>query len=420
MSRENSEKNVKSRLWQFPWGYPESFLIAGIMIISGFIMQFAIGSGASMPAWPLNLVIIVVFIIYYILIHYFIKHPVLKWLSSTRAAIASVSAFTLMVMFLGFIPQGVDEGNLRFIDRIGLTSVTNSWAYLMCALYLLIVLGFTVMRRLNSFTLKNTAFILNHAGLWLVVVAASLGSADMWRLTMELQASHPVTRAYDSRGNAFELGFGMTLMDFQIEEYPPELVLVNTVDYTLEIEKGGKLAIVKEGEKSQLENYAITIERYLPFSRRFEGRKFDTTSMVGAARAAYVIAKDDNTGDIFEGWVSDGSFIYGATSLAVNDGMAIAMTKLRPKKYSSDIRLYHDMDNYEDFHIEVNKPAKMDGWKVYQTGYDEQMGRWSDRSIIELVKDPWLPVVYVGIFMILLGTLYLLWMGKGRTKNERS
>jgi hypothetical protein len=42
------------------------------------------------------------------------------------------------------------------------------------------------------------------------------------------------------------------------------------------------------------------------------------------------------------------------------------------------------------------------------------MGKWSTESYVELVKDPWLPAVYVGIFMIMAGALYLFWMGRKR------
>ena len=416
MGREHSKGRTN---WQHPWGYFESFSISGMLILSGFLIQYLIGAGAVMPSWPLNLLVIIVFIAYYILIHYLIKHPVLTWLSSIPAAIASVSAFTVMVMLLGFIPQGVDESNLHFIDRIGLTSVTNSWAYLMSALYLLIVLGFTVMKRMNVLSLKNAAFILNHAGLWLVVVSASLGSADLWRLTMRLEAGQPVTRAIDSRGDAYELGFGIMLKDFSIEEYPPELVLINRGDYSPDIAKGGKLAVVEEGSGAQLENYSLTFERYLPYARMTGNNAYDTTSRNGATRAVFISATDMNTGDIFEGWVSGGSFLYRPLLLPVNDEQAIAMTSLRPKKFSSDIRVYRNEENYEEFRIEVNKPYSIDGWKIYQTGYDEKMGRWSTSSTIELVRDPWLPVVYTGIFMILLGTLYLLWTGKGRTNTKQ-
>jgi len=104
----------------------------------------------------------------------------------------------------------------------------------------------------------------------------------------------------------------------------------------------------------------------------------------------------------------------------LSNELSIAMTQISPKKYSSNIRMYHSMDNYEDFYIEVNKPVKINGWKIYQTGYDERMGRWSETSIIELVRDPWLTAVYIGIFMILFGTLYLIWMGKGRTKTKKA
>jgi len=55
--------------------------------------------------------------------------------------------------------------------------------------------------------------------------------------------------------------------------------------------------------------------------------------------------------------------------------------------------------------IEVNKPFSIDGWKIYQLSYNEQMGKWSNLSIFEIVTDPWMPVVYVGIFMLLFGAV---------------
>ena len=140
--------------------------------------------------------------------------------------------------------------------------------------------------------------------------------------------------------------------------------------------------------------------------------------MPGGSHAVYIIAKDQNTGQTVEVWVSDGSIDTSPSFLRLNSELSIAMTNVRPKKFSSDIRVYTSMEEFEDFRIEVNKPVNVQGWKIYQTGYDEIMGRWSNKSIIELVRDPWLPAVYTGIFMILIGTLYLLWMGKGRTKKK--
>ena len=57
---------------------------------------------------------------------------------------------------------------------------------------------------------------------------------------------------------------------------------------------------------------------------------------------------------------------------------------------------------------EVNKPVEVDGWKIYQYGYDTQMGAMSQYSILELISDPWLPLVYTGIYMMLDGALLMM------------
>ena len=417
MSKDKPDNKQKTKLWQFPWGYRESFLIAFLLLLTGFLIELLAGGGIRMPGWPVNIAIILIFIIYFILIPRMIKHPIIRWLSSTQAAIAAITAFTFMVLLLGFIPQGA-RPEPRLIDSLGLTHVISSWPYLMSALYLLIILGFTIVRRFKKLTIRNISFLLNHIGLWIVIVAASLGSSDMWKLSMQLETNHPVMTAIDSHGNAYSMGFGMTLLDFNIEEYPPEVGLMRNADYSLKLEKGGKLATVEEGTIAKLENYNLSFKEYIPFAMKYEDG-YDTTSLKGGARAVYVVVEDE-AGIVAEGWVADGSYAVPASYLAINNELSLAMLQLRPKKYSSDIRFYHNMEEFEDFHIEVNKPVTIEGWKIYQVGYDEQMGRWSEESVIELVRDPWLPVVYIGLFMILFGTLYLLWMGKGRTKTKKA
>lgn len=45
--------------------------------------------------------------------------------------------------------------------------------------------------------------------------------------------------------------------------------------------------------------------------------------------------------------------------------------------------------------------------KIYQLSYDTSMGRWSETSVLELVRDPWLPFVYVGLGMMMLGAVFM-------------
>ena len=77
-----------------------------------------------------------------------------------------------------------------------------------------------------------------------------------------------------------------------------------------------------------------------------------------------------------------------------------------PKRYASDITIFTaDGDSLRDT-ILVNKPASIMGWKIYQLSYSEAMGGVSI-SILELVRDPWLPYAYAGIFMMLFGAVLL-------------
>ena len=78
-----------------------------------------------------------------------------------------------------------------------------------------------------------------------------------------------------------------------------------------------------------------------------------------------------------------------------------------PRRYASEIVIRTKKGETLDKTVDVNKPAEVDGWKIYQYGYDTEMGAASTTSILELVSDPWLPLVYGGIYMMLAGALCL-------------
>lgn len=87
---------------------------------------------------------------------------------------------------------------------------------------------------------------------------------------------------------------------------------------------------------------------------------------------------------------------------------AIALNKFDQSRYASYVTVY-DKENGEklDAVIEVNRPISVRGWTVYQLSYDYEHGDDARYSIFELVRDPWLPIVYAGIFMILAGAVSL-------------
>ena len=84
-----------------------------------------------------------------------------------------------------------------------------------------------------------------------------------------------------------------------------------------------------------------------------------------------------------------------------------------PKRFASEIQILTQSGKNIETTVDVNKPYEVDGWKIYQYGYDTQMGAQSQISILELVSDPWLPLVYTGIYMMLAGAVCMFVIGRG-------
>ena len=90
-----------------------------------------------------------------------------------------------------------------------------------------------------------------------------------------------------------------------------------------------------------------------------------------------------------------------------------------PKRFASEIHILTKTGKTIETIVDVNKPYEVDGWKIYQYGYDTQMGAQSRISILELVRDPWLPLVYTGIYMMLAGAVCLFLNGTQRRKDTK-
>ena len=86
-----------------------------------------------------------------------------------------------------------------------------------------------------------------------------------------------------------------------------------------------------------------------------------------------------------------------------------------PKRFASEIQILTKTGKNIETTVDVNKPYEVDGWKIYQYGYDTQMGVQSQISILELVSDPWLPLVYTGIYMMLAGAVCMFVIGRRKS-----
>lgn len=273
-------------------------LVCCALVVAGLLLQWTVGPVRwDMMAWPVNVIVLALLLLGIVLMHLCRKHfRIFRWMATLQAGIPALLACVMLTMLMGVTRQ-VPAGHVP-TDIIGITDMLSFWPFVLVYVWLAVLLGVVCVTRLSHPSWRSIPFLLNHLGLFIALVAGTLGNADMQRLRMMVQEGKTEWRAVDAQRRVHELPVAIELHDFSIEEQPKLSFLSDVTVYT----KGG---------------------------------------------------------------------------LVVRDT------------------------------IRVNKPMAVQGWKIYQYSYDESKGALSDISIFELVRDPWLPYVYTGIFMMLAGAVWL-------------
>ena len=405
------------KLFKKPFAYKEAFLFVGVFPVVGFIIElFSDSKGIVMPTAPYNIHILLAVVLVIIFSYLFLlKKSFFKWIATVPVSIATITYTSIIVLLMAFIPQN-EQAVGSFANKLGLAHLSRSWPMLLTSFFLLYNLGLVILKRLTKFSVKNIVFILNHLGLWIVVAAGSLGSGDLVRLNMNIwENAQPEWRAQDVNGNVYDLPVAVKLIDFQIEEFNPEIALIDNSNGKIISDDKNKIHMIEVGKEYQLNNMKIKIEKFYELAMRVEGNYVEFIGE-GAAPAVKIAVYDKNDNLIQNDWISSASQMMTPQVLWLNNAYSIALLQPAPKKYSSQVELFSKDGTKTSAKIEVNKPFKFKGWKIYQLSYNQDRGRWSELSVIELVRDPWIPVVYIGIFMVLLGSVYLFWIGKKEKK----
>jgi hypothetical protein len=273
----------------------EGFLIGGGLIFAGLILELSVGPVVwEAFAWPVNGIVLAGFLALIAAVFLLRKRVyAFRFIGTYQAAIPTLMYAVLLTIIMGLTRQ-TENGTW-------LNNMLVFWPFVLIYVYMAVILGVTVLRRLN-----NIPFLLNHLGLFIAMTTATLGNADMQRLKMITMVGEPEWRAMAQNGAIREMPLTIELKQFIMETY------------------------------------------------------------------------------------DDGS----------------------PKRYASEIQIQTKSGKMIETTVDVNKPVEVDGWKIYQYGYDTKMGAMSQISILELVSDPWLPLVYTGIYMMLAGAVCMFLKGK--------
>jgi len=290
---------------------------------------------------------------------------------------------------------------------LGLSHVSQTWYFLFISIQMMTVLSFTILRRLNHLNkIKNISFILNHLGIWIIIASASLGSGDLQRIKLVVTPEKSSNLALKTKDNSIvQLPSSVKLDSFLMEEYHPVLVFVNPS--TKEILK--EFSDYSEGSEINFHDWNLKVLKY--FDKSIEqDTAFVPSLQTGAVHSIFLEARKGNK--ILRQWVSAPELNQKGTLLKLNLMEGIALLPAEVKQYRSKITIFSKNNPPIKTIVSVNHPFHFQGWEMYQFDYNEAMGRWSTYSILELVKDPWLIPVYIGVFMLLIGASLLLWFGK--------
>lgn len=282
----------------------EGLLIGGGLIMAGLALQLSVGQVRwEAFAWPVNGYVFGGFLMLIATVFLLQKQVyAFQFLGTHQAAIPAMVYAVVLTIIMGLTRQQV--------GGTWLNDMLSFWPFVLIYVYIALILGLTILRRLFSFhhLKKDLPFLLNHLGLFLALTTATLGNADMQRLKMITAVGEPEWRALDANGIVREMPLAIELKKFIMETY------------------------------------------------------------------------------------DDGS----------------------PRRFASEIQILTKTKKNINATVDVNKPYEVDGWKIYQFGYDTQQGANSRISILELVSDPWLPFVYTGIYMMLAGAVCMFVLGKGK------
>jgi hypothetical protein len=390
----------KKPIWQYPWLYRESFLLVAGIGISTLAADLINSAKIGFPVFPLNIILLAILILMIFAVHLLNKRfKQLKFFSSIPAAVAAISLFMLMTIIMALTPEEV-------LMKIGLPSIRNSLTYYFSFFYLLLTLGATTLKRFRFKTLNDWGFLLNHLGLWLFLAASGFGAGDTKTGFMTLTPNTPEWRTQLESGKIEDLDFAIKLLDFKIEYHEPKFLLFDTKTEKIYKDKGKSVIINLEyGKKFRWNNNEITMVK-INNSELFTSERYLVNQIV-----SFIKVKTPE-GKIISGPVTSGNDFMPPLFLKISDQLSIGTPKPEPSKFTSKVRIYTMKGKIADKTIEVNKPCSINGWRVYQNNWRYDYMNMQYISILQVVRDPWMPFVYLACALLTAGALIMIFSTK--------
>lgn len=393
--------------------YKYAFMIAFLSVILGILLQILWGSiPKNWFSFPNNIIGGLLFVFLNTAVFFaFQKKNFISLHSSTPFAIVTVAVLGILTIGLGSIQ--ISAMHHPFLAKLGFDDITKSWYFALVFLMALTNLWLAILKKSIVFQKKNIVFLLNHFGLWLVMFSGVLGQGDLIRLKMDLKKDKVEWRATDDYGNITELPIALELKEFKVDIFANKLFIIDKEGNALPKKKPDGFMLDKEGTSKQMQDWKITLHQYIENAAPSSDTTYMAHHLWGATNAAFVSVENTKTGQKKQDWIACGNFQLPPRAITLDENYTLVMSPPEAKRFESEVVVYQqDVETPRYEKIQVNHPIKVQGWNIYQVSYDEKMGRWSDTSVVELILDPWLPIVYTGIFILMAGCVGFLFTSR--------
>jgi hypothetical protein len=278
------------------------------------------------------------------------------------------------------------------------------------ALTVLLIVGIILFRRL----VRMPALLLVHFGCILILAGSIWGSQAGHKLQNRLlgiakiptgqmliyEGQHENRVVLEDANQIGELPFYVRLKDFRVEYYKPDHLQIQSwqgkswkipVEIGKEILLGEDVGTIKVARK--FESFKIKVEdgKNLPFddpnSAANPALEVEIKSPDGKAATRYVFER-------FPGHTRPEDKLHLRYQRIISD-------------YISELQIIRNNEVVVEKGIEVNHPLHFGGYHFYQDSYDADAGKY---TILMVVSDTGLNLVYAGFLMLCIGALWHFWL----------
>ena len=254
--------------------------------------------------------------------------------------------------------------------------------------------------------------VLMRLGAMLILLGGFVGARAGMRGRVQLYPGQEVRAFDDGKGGSFDPGFSLRLDRFAVERYPGGAL---ELGISVPGAEGMELYRVRIGRWTGPEGLRVLPLRYIPdFKVAASGEIVERSASPNNPALEVEVRAG---GETERGWLLARfpGFPPLGLSRTLRSGRIVFLDRgsERVQSYASEVTILRDGAPAAKGRIEVNRPLRIGGWKVYQSTYDRTGWQWSG---LEFVRDPGVPLVYCGFALLALGVT--LWTARGGPGEE--